>query len=266
MISNLVWKLEWPGSLISLKTCFHLHRFWFTRCGQSWHRECESYPGISTVQEGITEKSLLCLRRLWPDMNLFEEFYKPLMLSFWLNLTGVWYGIWGFWTLPTWFNVKIRSDSLLYPMYFLSICNLIWWLDWMYTHCRLRLILHDLIVNQKETYLFLWVLSYVNSYLKYPHITNFEFLIQAPGEGNGTPLQYSCLENPWTKAPGKLQSMGSRRVGHDWVTSLSLFYFMHWRRKWQPTPVFLPGESQGRRSLVGCRLWGRTKSDTTEAT
>ena len=41
---------------------------------------------------------------------------------------------------------------------------------------------------------------------------------------------------------------------------------MHWRRKWQPTPVFLPGESQGRGSLVGCRLWGRTGSDTTEAT
>ena len=40
----------------------------------------------------------------------------------------------------------------------------------------------------------------------------------------------------------------------------------HWRRKWQPTPVLLPGESQGRRSLVGCRLWGRTESDTTEAT
>ena len=41
---------------------------------------------------------------------------------------------------------------------------------------------------------------------------------------------------------------------------------MHWRRKWQPTPVFLPGESQGRGSLVGCRLWGHTESDTTEAT
>ena len=44
------------------------------------------------------------------------------------------------------------------------------------------------------------------------------------------------------------------------------FTFMHWRRKWQPTPVFLPGESQGRGSLVGCRLWGRTESDMTEAT
>ena len=49
-------------------------------------------------------------------------------------------------------------------------------------------------------------------------------------------------------------------------TSLSLLTFMHWRRKWQPTPVFLPGESQGRGSLVGCRLWGHTESDTTEAT
>ena len=71
---------------------------------------------------------------------------------------------------------------------------------------------------------------------------------------------------PWMKEPGRLQSMGSLRVGHDWVTSLSLFTFMHWRRKWQPTPVFLPGESQGRGSLVGCRLWGCTESDTTEAT
>ena len=63
---------------------------------------------------------------------------------------------------------------------------------------------------------------------------------------------------------GRLQSMGSLRVRH--VTSLSLFTFMNWRRKWQPTPVFLPGEFQGRGSLVGCRLWGRTESDTIEAT
>ena len=71
---------------------------------------------------------------------------------------------------------------------------------------------------------------------------------------------------PWTEEPGRLQSMGSLGVGHDWATSLSLVTFTHWRRKWQPTPVFLPGESQGQWSLVGCRLWGRTESDTTEAT
>ena len=61
----------------------------------------------------------------------------------------------------------------------------------------------------------------------------------------------------WMEEPGRLQSMGSLRVGYDWMTSLSLFTFMHWRRKWQPTPVFSPGESQGRGSLVGCHLWGR---------
>ena len=82
------------------------------------------------------------------------------------------------------------------------------------------------------------------------------------GEGNGTPLQSSCLENPmdggawWAAVHGVAKSR----------TWLSGFTFTHWRRKWQPTPVFLPGESQGRRSLVGCCLWGRTESDTTEAT
>ena len=71
---------------------------------------------------------------------------------------------------------------------------------------------------------------------------------------------------PWMEEPGGLQSTGSLRVRHDWATSLSLFTLLHWRRKWQPTPVFLPGESQGRGSLVGCLLWGRTELDTTEAT
>ena len=84
-------------------------------------------------------------------------------------------------------------------------------------------------------------------------------------EGNGTPLQYSCLENPmdggaWWAAVRGVTTSRTR------LTSLSLFTFMHWRRKWQPTPVFLLGESQGRGSLVGCHLWGRTKLDTTEAT
>jgi len=65
---------------------------------------------------------------------------------------------------------------------------------------------------------------------------------------------------PWLEQPGRLQSMGSLRVGHDWATSLSLFTFMHWRRKWQPTPLFLPGESQGQGSLVDCHLWCRIES------
>ena len=85
----------------------------------------------------------------------------------------------------------------------------------------------------------------------------------------GIMAPHSCTlawKIPWTEEPGRLQSMGSLRVGHDWATSLSLFTFMHWTGKWQPTPVFLPGESQGQRSLMGCCLWGRTESDTTEAT
>ena len=69
----------------------------------------------------------------------------------------------------------------------------------------------------------------------------------------------------WKEEPGKLQSMGSLRVGHDWATSLSLFTFMHWRRKWQPTPVFLPGESQGRESLVGSHRVGHDWSDLAAA-
>ena len=71
---------------------------------------------------------------------------------------------------------------------------------------------------------------------------------------------------PWTEEPDALQSMGWLRVGHNWATSLSIFTFIRWRRKWQPTPVSLPGESQGRGSLVGCRLWGCTESDTTGVT
>ena len=60
---------------------------------------------------------------------------------------------------------------------------------------------------------------------------------------------------PWMEEPGRLQSLGCW-VRHNWETSLSLFTFMHWKRKWQPTPVFLPGESQGWGSLVGCQSMG----------
>ena len=71
---------------------------------------------------------------------------------------------------------------------------------------------------------------------------------------------------PWTEESVRLQSMGSLRVCHDWATSLSLFTFIRWRRKRQPTPMFLPRKSQGRGSLVGCRPWGCTELYTTEAT
>ena len=65
---------------------------------------------------------------------------------------------------------------------------------------------------------------------------------------------------PWVEEPGMLQSMGSLTVRHDWVTSLSLFTFMHWRRKWQPTPVYLPGKVLWT-GEPGCySSWGRTRT------
>ena len=95
-----------------------------------------------------------------------------------------------------------------------------------------------------------------NSQLLFDLATNWRFSWSL-GEGNGIPLQYSSWKILWMEGPGRLQSLGSLQVGHNWVASLSLFTFMHWRGKWQPTPVFLPGKSHGRRSLVGCSPWGR---------
>ena len=68
---------------------------------------------------------------------------------------------------------------------------------------------------------------------------------------------------PWMEEPDRLQSMGSQRVGHDWTTSLS-FYSSFWRGKLQPAPVFLPGESHGRRGLVDYSLWGSKELNTTK--
>ena len=70
---------------------------------------------------------------------------------------------------------------------------------------------------------------------------------------------------PWTEEPGRLQSMGSRRVGHDFTFTFT-FHFHALEKEMATHPVFLPGESQGRWSLVGCCLWGCTESDTTDVT
>ena len=112
--------------------------------------------------------------------------------------------------------------------------------------------------------LFLWLLRLVNvsSVLRLQLNSSSASMEKAMAAHSST----LAWKIPWTEEPGGLQSRGSRRVRHDWATSLSLFTFMHWRRQWQPTPVFLPGESQGWGSMVGCHLWGRTESDMTEAT
>ena len=117
-------------------------------------------------------------------------------------------------------------------------------------------------------------LFYLNIYLytqvcvyKHTRIRTYTYIYMYTWEKAIAPHSSTVARKiPWMEEPGGLQSMGLLRVRHDWVTSLSLSTFTHWRRKWQPTPVFLPGESHGQRSLVGCSPWGHTESDTTEAT
>ena len=119
---------------------------------------------------------------------------------------------------------------------------------------------------------------------------------RSSGGGHGNPLQYYCLENPTDRSqariPGWLQSMGSQRVGHNWVTKHStawpkrglpwwlrrqriclpcsrpgfdpLVEKILWRNEWLHTPVFLPRESHGQRSLVGYSPQGQKESDMTE--
>ena len=94
---------------------------------------------------------------------------------------------------------------------------------------------------------------------KSPVLFNYGYLVSSMEKAMATHSNTLAWRIPWTEEPGRLQSMGSLRVRHDWATSLSLFTFMHWRRKLQPTPVFFPGESWGQRSLLGCRLWGCTE-------
>ena len=84
------------------------------------------------------------------------------------------------------------------------------------------------------------------------------------GEGNGTPLQYSCLENPMDEGAWRAAVHGVAK-SRTRLSDFTLFTLLHWRRKWQPTPVFLPGKFHGQRSLVGCSH-GVAELDTTEAT
>ena len=101
-----------------------------------------------------------------------------------------------------------------------------------------------------------------NQFPLQPYI--FGFFISGFREGNGTPLQYSCLKNPMDGGAWQAAVHG---VANSWTRLSNFpFTFIYWRRKWQPTQVLLPGESQGRGSLVGFHLWGRIELDATETT
>ena len=85
------------------------------------------------------------------------------------------------------------------------------------------------------------------------------------GDGNGNPLQYSCLENPMDRVAWRAAVHGVVK-SQTGLSNFTFTFHFHALEKEMATHSSLPGESQGRRSLVGCCLWGRTESDTTEAT
>ena len=119
---------------------------------------------------------------------------------------------------------------------------------------------------------------------------HFHFSLSCIGEGNGSPLQCSCLENPrdsgawWAAVYGVTQSRTRLKrlsssscsmgfLGGSAVKNLPVVWEtwvqsrvrkIPWRRKWQPIPVLLPGKSHGQRSPVGYSPWGHKELDTTE--
>ena len=113
---------------------------------------------------------------------------------------------------------------------------------------------------------YIWNVPVITKNEILPYATIWMDLEGIIGECNGTPLQYSCLEKPtdggawWAAVHGVSKSW-------RWLSGFTFtFHFHALEKEMEPTPVFLPGESQGRGSLVGCRLWGHTESDTTEVT
>ena len=129
----------------------------------------------------------------------------------------------------------------------------IWWPSTSWSFCFVSFVPHFTYCDQMDWHIIFNLCSNVKVTIK-----------QSFGEGNGNPLHYSCLANPMD---GGVWWAAVHGVTTSWtLLSDFTFTFIYWRRKWQPTPVFLPGESQGRETLVGCHLWGRTESDTTEAT
>ena len=99
------------------------------------------------------------------------------------------------------------------------------------------------------------------SWISGRNINNLRYAMEKAMASHSSTLAWKI---PWTEEPARLQSVRSLRVGHDWATSLWLFTFMHCRRKWQPTLVFLPGESHRQKSLVGYCSEGCKESDMTE--
>ena len=134
----------------------------------------------------------------------------------------------------TYLTVHIRVKKCGY--FFYSVCVFIW--------------LHQILVEAHGLFFEMWLLQLYHLGFRAGGFSSHG------GWGLLAP-QHMDLSSP-TKDETHVFCIG-KQIPNHWTTR-------DWRRKWQPTPVFLPGESQGQGSLVGCRLWGRTESDTTEAT
>ena len=153
---------------------------------------------------------------------------------------------------------KLKSTESVMPSNQLVLCHPLVLLPSIFP--SIRVFSNELVLHIRRPKYWRFSLS-ISPSSEYSGLTSFRIDSEKVMAPHSSTLAWKI---PWTEEPGRLWSMGSLRVGHDWATSLSPFTFMHWRRKWQPTTVFLPGESQGRGSLVGWCLWGRTELDTTE--
>ena len=135
-------------------------------------------------------------------------------------------------------------------------------MEYSQNYCFKVLAIHFIICDILESVLVHWFFSsrWVLYSCFYAYLVIFYWMLDIVMETAIAPYSSTLAwKIPLTEEPSGLQSMGSQRVDHDWATALSLFTLMHWRRKWQPTPVFLPGKSHWQRSLAGYSPWGRRK-------
>ena len=179
--------------------------------------------------------------------------------AFWSSVYLLWKNV--YWSALTFFDWDV-GVFVVKLQFFIILCilDLIRYMIYKYFSHSFDCLFTFLTVSFDVWKVLIFMKSNVSDFL-----LSLVLLVSYPEKAMAPHSSTLAWKIPWMEEPGRLQSMGSRRVGHNWMTSLSLFTFLHWRRKWQPTPVFLPGESQGWGSLVGFRLWGRTESDSTEA-
>jgi len=226
-----------------------------------------SPPKLMFIELVMLSNHLILSSPSTPTLTLYQH-------QFFSNESVLWFRWPNYWSFS--FNISPSNEHPGLISFRMD------WLDLL----AIQGILKSVIQHHSSKTSILWHSAFFIFQISHPYMTTEETIALTTGTyvGKAMSLLFNMLYRlvmekamaphsstlawkiPWMEESGGLQSMGSLRVEHDWATSLSLFTFMHRRRKWQPTPVFLHGESQGRGSLVSCRLWGRTESDMTEVT